>query len=300
MKESIELLMARGFAYLPLSWVRGIGAALGARDGRKGIAAKRKWVARLHDNLSRLSGVESETERQRRIVEFTRRVGRVYAEIPVLHRLDASGKVQVQGREHLAAVERPVIMVSAHLANWELVGHLIKHELNERPWCVLYLPLANRVRTRLACEARTGWKSHELSTLLPTDSPSSLRRINRAIADGMNLLIFVDEEKHGYVWAPSLGRTPTYKGNLWFAARMAVRHGMDILPAYVEPTQDEGYKVVVEPLLKVSGTGDAQEEALQLAQQMDESLDRWVRKWPEHWYWLPLLELDKEPPEYTG
>ncbi|TCK05659.1 lysophospholipid acyltransferase family protein [Marinobacterium mangrovicola] len=301
MKEQIELFLARSFSYLPLSWVRKIGEALGARSGRKAIVAKRKWVARLHDNMRRLSGVDSSEEREQRIIDYTRRIGRLYAEIPVLHRLDANGRVEVQGKEHLAQIDRPVIMVSAHLSNWEMIGHLIKHEI-KGPWRVLYLPLKSRVRTKLVCEARMGWYSAEPegSVLLPTDTSSSLRKINRAIAEGKNLLIFVDEEKHDYVWAPSLGRSPFYTGNLWFAARMAVKHQMDILPAYVEPSENGSYKVVVEPLMKVSEDEAAKPQALKLARQMDEALDRWVRQWPEHWYWLPYLELDKEPPSYSS
>lgn len=301
MKEQIELFLARSFSYLPLSWVRKIGEALGARSGRKAIVAQRKWVARLHDNMRRLSGVDSSEERERRIIDYTRRIGRLYAEIPVLHRLDAKGKVEVQGKEHLAQIDRPVILVSAHLSNWEMIGHLIKHEI-KGPWSVLYLPLKSKVRTQLVCEARTGWNPSQPgeSALLPTDTRSSLRKINSAIAEGKNLLIFVDEEKHDYVWAPSLGRKPYYTGNLWFAARMAVKHQMDILPAYVEPVGDDGYRVVVEPVIKVLEKEEPQAQAYKLAQQMDQSVDRWVRKWPEHWYWLPLLELDKEPPNYSS
>jgi Kdo2-lipid IVA lauroyltransferase/acyltransferase len=293
--DYFELLLARIFRVLPLTLVAKIGSWLGARQGRRGIKAGRLWVARMHNNLERLWGVTDPLERERRIIEHARRVGRTYAEIPVLDRLVKAGKLEVQGLENLEHLSKPFIIISAHLSNWELMGRVT--EIIGGHFCDVYLPLSG-ARAQLAYEARLKWRyeNNKAGELIPA-GPGALRAVTKAIVSGSNVLLFIDEEKDGFIRAPSLSREIPYMGNRWFAARLAVRHQLDVLPIYVESSGEGSYRAVIEPRLVAPGKGDTENQARALADLMDARLDDWVRKSPDDWYWLPLLDIPYPPKE---
>lgn len=299
LKDRGELLLASVFRFLPIDWVSRIGAWLGARQGRRAIAARRLWVGRMHVSLERLWGVTDHHERERLIIEHTSHVGQVYAEVPILHRLVKAGRLEIVGAEHLKNLTKPVIIASAHVGNWELMGRV--PEIIGGLWCDLSLPLGAGVRAQLANRSRAGWRFEGGAGADYVEAgPSALRHVSKAVAQGRSLVMFIDEEKYGYVWAPSLGRQTPYAGNRWFAARLAVRHGLDILPVHIEPNGPGRYRAVIEPKLVHPSEGDTDSKARFLADRLDERLDAWVRQWPGHWYWLPLLDLDKSAPDYSS
>jgi len=276
--------------HLPVAWTSAIGGYFGALQGRKAIAAERKWVKRLHGNIERFSGVADAAERERRIIAYTRRIGCMYAEFTVLQRIVQEGRLEVIGAEHLRGLSRPVIIASGHLSNWELVVHALT--LIEGASCALYDPPENPIRHRLAVQARSAWQC-ELE-LVPA-STSAMRQITRAIGQGRNLLMYVDEEKDGHIWAPALGRQLPHAGNRWLTARLAVRYNADIIPIHIEAAGNARYCMIVQPKL-VPGEGNDETRARALADQMEQHLDAWIRAQPEQWYWLNLLDMDKRLP----
>jgi len=290
--ESTELWLSMVLRHLPVSWTSAIGGYFGARQARKAIAEERLWVRRLHGHLERFSDVKDENERNHRIVEYTRRIGRIYAEFTVLQRLVKAGRVEVVGGEHLQELSSPAIIISSHLSNWELVGHALT--LLKGAGSVLYDPPENPVRHRLADEARLGWRGGRDGELIPATSHAMLK-VTRAIARGRNLLMYVDEEKDGYIRAPALGREITYTGNRWLTARLAASYGADVVPIHVETIGPARYRIVIEPKL-LPGEGDTETRARSLVDQMEQHLDAWVRAQPEQWYWLSLLELETHTP----
>lgn len=288
--EHLELGISVLMRYLPIGWTSSIGAYFGTRFARNGIAAGRKWIKRLHHNIERLNGVTDPATRQARIIDYARQVGRVYAEFAVQQRIVAAGRLEVVGREHLENLSRPAIFVSGHLANWELVGHL--HTLMANAGCALYDPPESPIRHRLAIRARSAWRS---DSQLVAASSKALFQIAKALHAGCNLLIYVDEQRDGYIWAPSLGRQIPYAGNRWLASRLAVRHQADIVPVHIERIGDDCFRVIIEAKL-LPGEGSEDQRARFLADQIDQRLETWIRARPEHWYWLAMLDLDKPAP----
>lgn len=288
--EYTELWMATVMRHLPVTWSSAIGGYFGARHGRRAIAKRRKWVRRMHENLERYSLVKDPREQERRIVEYTRRIGRIYGEFAVLQRLVEEGRVEVVGLDNLSGLSKPAIVASAHLSNWELVGHVMV--LLGGPAADLYVPPANPIRHRLILEARNRWGPG--GELIPA-SPTAMVRLQKALKRGADLILFVDEERDGYVWAPALGRRLSLGGNRWFAARLAARQQVDILPVHVETIGLARYRIVIEPKLVPVGE-DADDRARSLADQMEHRLEAWIRARPEEWYWLSMFEFDRQPP----
>jgi KDO2-lipid IV(A) lauroyltransferase len=291
-EELFEAFMVKLLRRLPITWASWLGGEMGAIQGRVALKGTSLWVQRLRRNITHFSGVTDPDELDRRVIAFTRRIGSFYAEYPNLQRLYASGRVELVGGEHLDAAGRPFILLGCHIANWELIGALA------RRWggsAVLYLPLGGGIREKIALQARKAWPDLELIPASPNAmlGIDAVLRLDRAVNEGKNLAIFVDEERHGYVWSPSLGRSLPYAGNRWIAARLAARHNINIVPAFVERLGLARYRIVVQPALeRPQDTTSQQALAWYLADQIDERVEAWVRPRIENWYWLPYFESD--------
>lgn len=292
LKQRAQLLLARLFRYLPLAWVSAIGGFLGARQGRRAIRANRLWVRRMHQSYAALFGAADENTREQRIIAHTRHVGEVYAEIPVIHRMIKAGQLDIVGQAHLENLSKPVILVSAHMANWELVGHIA--ELVGGRISDIYLPLANPVQALITQEIRAQWRfANNQPVHLVQANSSAMRTMTKSLTQGNNLLLFIDEVKDSTVQSPRLGRNQAHRGNLWFAARLAVRFGVDILPIHIEPAGVGRYRAIIEPKLSPAAfAGNDKEQKQALAERLDQTLTAWIIKHPDHWYWLPMLALN--------
>ncbi|OYY74042.1 MAG: hypothetical protein B7Y40_06385 [Gammaproteobacteria bacterium 28-57-27] len=291
--QQLKLAAFRVLALLPVRPLSALGAFLGARHAKRGIAHKRAWIERLHRNFEHHAAVADRQLREEKIVDFIGNVGSVYIEFLVLQKMAAKGHAVMVGEENLAGIERPVIIVSCHLGNWELVG-LAVQKLG-RPLCDIYAPPADPVRQVLAQEARLRWKWP--LELVDGAASNALRRVDRAAARGDNVLLFIDEEKDGYVSAPSLGRDIPYAGNRWYAARLAVKHGMAILPVYVERVGAADYRVNVEPLIEVPREGEPRAQAQMLADALDARLNAWIKPRLEQWMNFAYFDAAKKRPQ---
>jgi KDO2-lipid IV(A) lauroyltransferase len=288
--ERAELVLARILARLPIDWAVRIGGMFGAGAARRALAARRPWVERLGRHLADATGTADPAARDALVVDYARRIGGIYAQFPLQQRMMAEGRVEIDGLAHLAAASRPVIIASCHVGNWELIGRVAALAGGRN--CALYLPQVSQARERLAREARARWP---IDDLVPA-SPSAMLRISRALGAGSNLVLLVDEERDGYVFAPSLGRTLPYAGNRWFAARLALQHGVDILPVFVAPTGLARYRIEIQPKLPLPHTTDRNSAARALADALDARVDAWVRPRLPHWFWLASFDKARPPP----
>lgn len=287
--ELFEALMVKLLRHLPITWASWLGGEMGAIQGRVALKGTSLWVQRLRRNIAHFSGITSPTELDQRVIAFIRRIGQHYAEYSNLRRLYASGRVEVIGEEHLNTAGTPFILVGCHIANWEYVGVLsYKHA----DWKALYLPLGNGFREKLVLKARKAWPGLEF---IPA-SALAARQLDRTLQQGKGLLIYIDEEREGYVSGPSLGRTLAYAGNRWLAARLAVRHDVNIIPVFVEYLGLAKYRVVVQPALERPAGMKDEALARHLADQIDARSEEWVRPRIENWYWLPYFDADAPSP----
>ncbi|MBR9909015.1 MAG: hypothetical protein GYB33_01530 [Gammaproteobacteria bacterium] len=293
-KSAIELLFARLLACLPFSWTSAIGAFLGELEVRYDARCNKLWVQRFYRNMATLCCATTAAAQRRCLINYGRQMGRVYAEYTVLHKLERGDRIEISGLEHIANQQRPVIFVAPHMANWEVNAKIAS--LINLPCCGLYEPRESTLRMAIANRARKSWAPD--IKLVSTASPMAIRDLTRNLLSGYNLLILPDEERQGYVWAPSLGRKLPDAGNRWLAARLAVKHGVDIVPLCAERLANTRFKVIVGERLSPSGEGSRQAQVQDLAARIDTVLEAWVRKNPEHWFWQNALNLDKPFPAH--
>ncbi|MGD9889106.1 MAG: hypothetical protein AB7S56_07575 [Halothiobacillaceae bacterium] len=169
------------------------------------------------------------------------------------------------------------------------MGHVVEHiggNISD-----IYLPLSNPVQALITSEVRAQWKfARNQPVHLVEANSSAMRAMTKALKHGNNLLLFIDEVKDNTVQSPRLGRQYPHRGNLWFAARLAARFNVDILPIHIEPAGISRYRAIIEPSLSPSSCAEKNtEKAEVLANQIDQILTLWIKKNPEHWYYLPMF-----------
>jgi KDO2-lipid IV(A) lauroyltransferase len=84
-------------------------------------------------------------------------------------------------------------------------------------------------------------------------------------------------------------------------AVLARRTGAAVVFVLSVPQPGGRHRVVIEGPLTVPDTGDLSRDALAFMQDLNDRLERWVRKAPEHWYWLHRRWKRRRPlPEAGG
>lgn len=288
MKQEHEVLLAEAMRHLPISLTSGLGALMGRREVLKDRKAGKAWVARFNKNAERLCGAHTDQAKREALIAYGRQAGRVYAEFTILQKLARKGRIEVVSDTGLTGRSEPALFTFPHMANWELALWPISWQHNRT--CVLYEPRESGARMLIANRARQALGGTRID-LLSSRTPMVMRKIERALHNGHNLVLLCDEESGGRVHAPLLGRAPTYTGNRWLLARLAVKHRLDVVPLCVERIGSVRFKVHIEQKISPRPGTDRKADARRIADQVDAVFERWVRAHPQHWYWMSELNL---------
>ena len=194
--------------------------------------------------------------------------------VGVLERDGLDRLVTWDGREHLdraVAEGRPVIFVSAHFGNWELMGAALR--ATGLPLHVLVQVPSKDAFGQLFIEARdmVGVKTYA------NQGPASLRPVLRALKRGEALGILVDQHGEAREAVATLfGRPVSVPMGAFFFAE---KTGAAILPMFCVRQPDDTHVIHVEP--ELVPTGNAQEDA----QRLYAVLETYLRRHPEMWLW---------------
>jgi KDO2-lipid IV(A) lauroyltransferase len=219
-----------------------------------------------------------------------RSVCRTMCEFSVLHRLWDAGRIEVAGIEHMDAVraaEKPILVACLHLGNWEVIpvaGIRMGH-----PGSGIYWVLENRFDTRIAVRARERYGA----ILYPGEGPAAMRAaIAELKAKTGPFVVYVDEYINDHVYAPAFGRKLKPEGNIAFVARLAVRTGAEIIPAYCLRLDDSArFKVTfLPPVPLVRGRSEA--ELMTNIAAINAVIEPIVREHLDQWYFGLDFEFD--------
>jgi len=227
-----------------------------------------------------------------------RSVSRTMCEFSVLHRLWDEGRIEVAGVEHMDAVRdagKPILVACVHLGNWEaipVVGIRVGH-----PGSGIYWPLENRFDTRIAVKARERYGA----ILYPGDGPGAMRAAIAALYERKGpFVVFIDECINDHVYAPAFGRPLKPEGNIAYVARLAVRTGAEIIPAYCVRLDDSArFKVTfLPPVSLIRGRGESDLMANIAA--INTVIEPIVRKHLDQWYFVLDFEFEDQASERRG
>ncbi|WP_119168681.1 lysophospholipid acyltransferase family protein [Algihabitans albus] len=206
--------------------------------------------------------------------------GRVLAEYPHVGRIcagsaDEGPEMLVDSEvEDLVRDGKPIMFVTAHIANWEIAAGAIAHRLG-LPLSVVYSPQQNpyiadrvlRMRRGLACEL--------------IEKRKSIRGSLAALSKGRSIGMLIDTRSDEGELVPFFGIDAMTS---LVPARLALRTKVPMVPVRVERREGASFRVHLMKPIRVSAEArDEHEAARALTQDILSHYEAWITERPGDW-----------------
>lgn len=265
---------------IPRRWLDALGAALGALVWALGI--RRRVVL---ENLRLAFPEKSEAERRDIARKTYRNLGQMipdFLRVPFLPREEIERMFVYDGWEKLEAARAKgegVIACTGHFGNFDLLAaaHTLKG-----------LPITMISRQMGKSGANDLWRSIRrrsgVEDLVITKG-STLSAAIRSVKAGRVLGYVIDQNQPlRHAIFPTFFGMPAATAPT--PAVLAIRSGAAVLFCLSVPLGDGRHKVIFEGPLAPPDTGDRDRDVLAFMQDLNDRLERWVRVYPDRWYWL--------------
>ena len=260
-----------------LSWPA--AQRVGRRIGSLAWSLSRRDRRRALDHIALAYPELSEAERQQLGQACFRHHGTTLGEcLHLLHR-DCEfvrSVVDVQGWEEVEkarAADRPVLILTGHCGNWELLAAAIN--CRGLGMAVVARPLEEPEQQQMLAGLRERFGTPTIAR----GSEGAARQLLIALRRGGALGMLIDQDtKVDGVWVPFFGRpafTPVG------AAKIALRQkDTAVIPAFIERLDDGRHLATFQPPL------DLPEDPQEATAVMTAKIEEQVRRRPEQWVWM--------------
>lgn len=190
-------------------------------------------------------------------------------------------KVTVSGEEHLAEAlrhRRGVVLISAHIGNWELVP-LFWPIYFKTPLAVVARALDNITVDRWVCRLRTRFGSRVMHKDVAMPEMIRTLRQNKALA----VLIDQGTLKSQGVKITFFTKFVTVTSGV---ALLAMRCKSPVLPGFCIRNDDGTFSLNLGKPFFLKRTGDLDTDLKRNTQIMTDAIEEAVRKYPEQWFWV--------------
>ncbi len=219
-------------------------------------------------------------ERDRLAVEQWEQTGRTFAELAVMDRLTPeSGRIDIVGLERLHAVRdsgRPVVLISGHLANFEVMAAVIMSA--GVPCQVTYRAANNPYVDALIRQSR---ERYGIKLFAPKGDGT--RELMAGMKRGESIALLVDQK---YSQGPEVEFFGQPVNASPGAARMALKFGTVMQPLSVVRLPGVRFRVTAHEPIAVPDTGDKAADVLAGAQAANRFVEDRVREHPVDWFWV--------------
>jgi KDO2-lipid IV(A) lauroyltransferase len=272
---------------LLMALAAGISPARGAWIGERlgdlafGVVRKRRELVERH--LARVFGeTHSPEERADLARAVYRQIGRTameHARLIATRTADIRDRLRASGEERVRQAlqeGRGVILVTGHFGYWELLGAAVA--ALGYPIGVVAKDQHNPAVNRhlIACRERLGMRVIPMATA----THAILRTLRRNECVGF----LADQDAGpGGVFVRFLEQpASTYQGPALFA----LRTGAPIIPCFIVREGIERHRVAFEEPIRATPSGDEAADIQGYTQQYTAALERYVRAYPDHWFWV--------------
>jgi len=207
--------------------------------------------------------------------------GRTFAETAVMDQLTLeSGRVEVVGMERLHAIRdsgKPVVFVSGHLANFELMAAAI---LSAGVPCQITYRAANNPyvdRQIRRARARYGVK------LFAPKGGEGARELLQGMQRGESVALMNDQKFNEGPEAIFFGQPVNAAPG---PSRLALRYGTVLQPMSVVRLPGVRFRVTAHPPIELEPTGDRQADIARGVQAVTRFVEDRVREHPVDWFWV--------------
>ena len=282
--EWLEYLAARALLtvlrLLPFPLARRLAEIIGLACG----SLVSKWRMVAESNLRRAIPELSADERREVRYGVYRNLGRVVlalAKVPGWGQRELRQHVRFVGLEHFRAAEatgRGVMLLTAHLGNWELGA--LAHGAAVGPLSVMVRPIENRRIDRLIEGLRSAHGNRVIS------KRNAAREVLRALKEHGTVGILADQNAVAdeAVFVEFFGEAASaHKG----FAQLALRSGAAVLPAIAWWNGAEKRHIVeYGPALEVVRSEDSQSDVAENTRRFQEAIEERIRAHPDQWLWI--------------
>ena len=280
-QDRIDWILHYAMRGLPMSACSAMGARLAPRLGKAPHPGQHANAKALFAAL-RPDWACSEVDLEAAVDRLWANIGRTLAEFAVSHRMLNAGRVEIAGRERLDAAlasGRPIVALFAHLGNWEMSEMQVCFAAPHRV-SVIVAPPARQARAAIAARVR-GKAPVEL---LPLSRSVWRGIVDRLQTPGGIAMLAADEQIHGHVMGPALGRAPRLDGNLGKAARLALMTGAIVLPFYNERKPGARFVTHILPWVELEGRPGDPVAIAAAVQRLDAVMREPILRHLDQWY----------------
>lgn len=193
---------------------------------------------------------------------------------------DLLDSVRLRGAEHIQrALEKNsgLIIISAHLGNWEVGLQCLAHYL-QKPVTVVVKKVRYRFFDRRVARMRTRFGTRMIL------KKGALSEMRRTLGRGEVLGLLIDQSRRAEGLAVKFfGRTVATTPS---AALLARRCKSPVLPTFCVRNKTGGFTLQVEPALELQSTHDLHADLVANTQIMTAAVEKAVRRYPEQWLWV--------------
>ena len=229
----------------------------------------------IEQNLNTFSKNLSNQEKTKIVSDMWKNYGMTFIEYIFLKSLREKAEIKLKGEYNIFSVlerKKPVIFVSGHFANFELMSmEITKKNINlatiYRPLNNFFLnPLMEHLRKKYICE-------NQIKKGL-----NGVREAIEYIKKNYSIALMIDQrvsegEKIQFFGKPALTTT--------LPAQLAIKYGLDIIPVFIE--RFEGSKFEIEFLDRIDPKNF--NNKLELTRKLNNILEEMIRKKPNQWIW---------------
>ncbi|AXE30622.1 lysophospholipid acyltransferase family protein [Chromobacterium phragmitis] len=276
MSKLVQVLLTL-LASLPLSWLQGLGAAL----GRLTFLASPRFAARLRENLCSSKTVESYQVLAREVKRSAAETGKGALELAIAwcrSPEDIAAMVkECHGWEHVEhALEQGngIVFITPHLGSYDIAGRYISSRL-PFPLTAMYRP----PKLQWLEPVMQAGRERDKGRTAPATA-AGVRALMKALKSGEATIILPDQAPGNGegVWAPFFGR-PAYTMTL--APRLAQMNKVTTLFFVGERLpRGQGFVVHIEPLAQPFSGDKEADCALMNAQ-----VENLIRRFPSQYLW---------------
>ncbi len=249
-----------------------IGRTFGPLSGAHKVAER---------NLKLAFPEKDEAWRAQTLVAQWDGLGRSFAEFPLMDRiLPSTGRVEVVNKERLTEIAEkkiPVVFVSGHLSNWEVMPAAI---VDSGVICEMTYRAANNpyVDKRIK-ESRFRYGVR----LFAPKGGDGARELLEGMKEGRSVALMNDQKFNNGVAAPFFGHDArTAPG----PTRLAIRFGTVLQPMSVQRIRGARFRAVVHDPIVVPSTGDRTADIEAGVRLINTFMEERIRERPAEWFWV--------------
>jgi len=225
----------------------------------------------------------SPAQRNTIVAEVWENLGRTMAEFGHLGSLRETARgpgYRITGWEHVeAALGRPIILLTGHIGNWELLPTAFAGRGVALGF--IYRAAGNKLVDAIIQQLRAANVGQPVAMFPKGDAGA--RAAYAHLARHGNLAMLNDQKLDNGIAAPFFGRTAMTAPGL---ASFALRFRCAVLPVHVEREGPARLRMIIEPAITLPESGNRRDDVLALTTEANAILERWIREIPGSWLWL--------------